>query len=361
MKQLKIKFRGKPKKYDKSNRKKDKPKEIVDKDKLHDKSHDDELYDDTHDDTAYDYKTRKNPPSTHECCDCEQLNINGVVYFIENVMHTSNVSKIYVSHRNCRDRDFKNRIKKFIVKIYMKDYCQQAINEVSALHILDSPRIIELIDYKIEKGVIIMPKYSHDLFDLISECQHKGKQISSSSIQKYFTELIDGLYYMHRNCVVHLDIKPENILLTSDHHVLYIDFGFALCLSVGIDDDNNHINLSKGTPFYAAPEIEYYDNGYDPYKTDIWALGITLYLLLERKRPFNMDFEKDIRKIWNYVTHEDLVFFNRRQRYKDYHKMISHMLEKDPKKRWNIKQVRDENLRINKKYLKIHIDVSDDE
>jgi len=133
-----------------------------------------------------------------------------------------------------------------------------------------------------------------------------------------------------------------------------------LCLSVGADDENNKVTLSKGTPFYAAPEIEYYINGYDPYKTDVWALGITMYLLLERKRPFNMDCEKDIRKIWSSLKDEKLKFFNKNQRYKEYHNMISHMLRKDPKTRWNIKQVREENMRINKKYLRLHIDIEDE-
>jgi serine/threonine protein kinase len=298
--------------------------------------------------------------SQKSCCDCEKLVINDVIYFIENIMHTSNVSKVYIAHKDCKHIEANKRVKKFIIKIYMQEYTQQAINEVSSLHILNSPRIIELIDYKIDKGVIIMPKYSHDLFDLISKCQHKNKKLSSFSIQKYFTELIDGLYYMHKNCVAHLDIKPENILLSNDHHLVYIDFGFALCLSVGVDDENNHINLSKGTPFYAAPEIEYYINGYDPYKTDVWALGITMYLLLERKRPFNMDFEKDIKKIWNSLKHEKLIFFNKNARYKEYHNMISHMLIKDPKKRWNIEQVRNENIKINKKYLCLHIDMDEE-
>lgn len=85
-----------------------------------------------------------------------------------------------------------------------------------------------------------------------------------------------------------------------------------------------------------------------------------MYLLLERKRPFNMDFEKDIKKIWGNLEHEKLVFFNKNSRYREYHNMISHMLRKDPKKRWNIEQVRNENIKINKKYLCLHIDMDEE-
>lgn len=286
------------------------------------------------------------------CCNCEKLIINDITYFIEEKIHTSNVSKIYVAHKNCNDV----HIEKYILKIYMEHQSQQAINEVNALKILKSERIVELIDYKLEKGVIIMPRFSHDLFDLIIECQNKRKKLSLYSIQKYFTELIEGLHYMHSQCVVHLDIKPENILLTNDHHIVYIDFGFSICLTVGMNDENNNIYLSKGTPFYAAPEIEKHNSGYDPYKSDVWALGITLFLLLERRRPFNMDFQRDIKKIWNTLSSESLMFFDKSSQYKEYHNMIRHMLKKNPNKRWGMDKVKEENERINKKYIRIHVE-----
>ena len=164
---------------------------------------------------------------------------------------------------------------------------------------------------------------------------------------------------MHSNYVVHLDIKPENILLTSDHHIVYIDFGFAKANQ----NDYSISRSAKGTPFYAAPELEYPHTGYDTYKSDVWSLGVTMYLLLERRRPFNLDKlqvkgEKvDVEDVWNMIDKEQLSFYNRNEYYKEYHYMLSRMLEKSPKHRWDMNRVKHENDRINKKYIHVRVHV----
>jgi serine/threonine protein kinase len=143
-----------------------------------------------------------------------------------------------------------------------------------------------------------------------------------------------------------MDIKPENIVLTNDHHIVFIDFGFA---KNGGEKSYN----AKGTPFYAAPELKYDEDGFDPYKSDVWSLGMTLYLLLERRRPFNLDKLQQrgetkitAKDVWNFLKQEDLKFYSRNEYYQHYHYLISKMLEKNPKKRWNIFEVKAENDQI---------------
>ena len=282
-----------------------------------------------------------------QCCELESINIGENTYFIESLLHKSNVSKVYIAHKNCKLKI----VQKYAIKIYLSDYSTQAENEYYALKKLQLDGIVKMESFDLKKGIIVMPKYSHDLFDLLSVCQEKQKQLSNSSIRKYFTELIDTLNYMHSKHIVHLDVKPENILLTKSHHPVYIDFGFAMCL----ESNNENIFISKGTPFYAAPEIEFHERGYDPFKCDVWALGMTLYLLLERRRPFKLDLENDTTQIWNRLKEKKLKFYTKNSYYKEYHRMISKMLEKNPKQRWNIQNVKEENDRINKKYLHVRI------
>lgn len=271
-------------------------------------------------------------------------------YYLEKVIQQSNVSKIYLVHtHNTINEEDKNcnNCERYIIKKYYKESVKQAKNEYKILKKLDSEYIIRIIDKDVKNGLLVMNKYSQDMFDLLVSCQTRAKKLSKRSIKKYFTELVDAIFYLHSHNIAHLDIKPENILLTDDHHVLFIDFGFAKVIK-------KKIYKAKGTPFYAAPELCYNEDGFDAFKTDIWALGMTFYLLLERRRPFNLDQLQNeshisISKVWKLIDKEELDFFTKNEIYNDYRYLISKMLEKDPEKRWNIYQIKAENDNLNNK------------
>ena len=297
-------------------------------------------------------------------CTCKNMKIGNKMYFLERTLYKSNVSKIYVAHTHSHSQsnytnNCNNKSKKYVIKKYFSDYKHQAEIEYNILKHLNSKYIISIIDKDLHNGTLVMEKYSHDLFDLLITCQQKQKKLSKHSIKKYFTELIDTFYYMQTKNIVHLDIKPENVLLTSDHHIKVIDFGFSL---INKDGDSTS-KIAKGTPFYAAPELENHTRGYDTFKSDVWSLGVTLYLLLERRRPYNLDKLQtrgksvDIDHVWESIENEKLVFYCRNEFYKEYHYLISHMLEKNPKYRWNITRVKQENDNINKKYMHIKVPV----
>jgi serine/threonine protein kinase len=93
--------------------------------------------------------------------------------------------------------------------------------------------------------------------------------------------LSSGLAHAHLQGIVHLDIKPENILLERDRATVHItDFGMA------IHDSERWSRDSGGTLLYMAPEqIERRSEQYDG-RTDIWAIGVVMYELLTGRRPF---------------------------------------------------------------------------
>lgn len=81
--------------------------------------------------------------------------------------------------------------------------------------------------------------------------------------------------------MVHRDLKPENILLDSERNVRVADFGFG-----NNWHKDRHLTTYCGSPFYAAPEMV---SG-TPYigpETDVWSLGVILYVLVCGRLPFD--------------------------------------------------------------------------
>jgi len=98
--------------------------------------------------------------------------------------------------------------------------------------------------------------------------------------------IADAIAYCHENNVIHRDLKPENILITADGQPVIIDFGLALTKSA---HRVTYANLSSaaGTPEYMAPEQVEGQRG--DQRTDLYALGIMFYELLNGKPPFTGD------------------------------------------------------------------------
>ena len=96
----------------------------------------------------------------------------------------------------------------------------------------------------------------------------------SLSLSRYFVQLINGLEYLHSRGVVHKDIKPGNLLLTSDDIVKITDFGVAEELDQFSQTDLCY--TSQGSPAFQPPEIASYLDSWSGFKVDIWASGVTL-------------------------------------------------------------------------------------
>ncbi len=108
----------------------------------------------------------------------------------------------------------------------------------------------------------------------VAECIAIGRQIAS------------GLECAHGAGIVHRDIKPANVALTENSEVKILDFGLAK-ISDGVDVTKSHTTV--GTAAYMSPEQV--RNEPTDYRSDLWALGVTLYELVTGSRPFQGEYD----------------------------------------------------------------------
>ncbi|ORX50732.1 kinase-like protein [Piromyces finnis] len=114
--------------------------------------------------------------------------------------------------------------------------------------------------------------------------------IDRKIVIKIFKQIVQGLAHIHWNGFIHCDIKPANIFLQEDHHILIGDFGLAKKIvtdSSYFEQEDDEL-MGAGTYLYASPEQLSENRCYDN-KTDIYSLGI---LLFEMLCPFSTGMER---------------------------------------------------------------------
>uniref|UniRef100_A0A8C3AKM7 non-specific serine/threonine protein kinase n=1 Tax=Cyclopterus lumpus TaxID=8103 RepID=A0A8C3AKM7_CYCLU len=106
---------------------------------------------------------------------------------------------------------------------------------------------------------------------------------------RYATDIARGLRFLHSHCVVHLDIKPANVLVSSEDVCKIADFGCSLKLDHGCEVSaiSPHVSHVGGTYTHRAPEL-LKGEGLSP-KADIFSFGITLWQLITREQPYTGD------------------------------------------------------------------------
>lgn len=112
-----------------------------------------------------------------------------------------------------------------------------------------------------------------------------GQCLTEEAARHFMRQLLVGLDYMHRLGVANRDLKLENVLLTYQGSKMVAklsDFGYS--------KHNKHSTARSavGTAGYTAPEVIVGGIAYDAQATDIWSLGVMLYIMIAGKFPFDM-------------------------------------------------------------------------
>jgi non-specific serine/threonine protein kinase/serine/threonine-protein kinase len=114
-------------------------------------------------------------------------------------------------------------------------------------------------------------------------CDHE--RLTVKQRLELFLTVCSAVQYAHQNFVVHRDIKPQNILVTSEGAIRLLDFGIAKLLDPDAEDPSDTIGVVQMmTPEYASPEQLLGQPV--AAASDTWSLGVLLYVLLTGHKPF---------------------------------------------------------------------------
>ena len=117
---------------------------------------------------------------------------------------------------------------------------------------------------------------------------YKNKCFNEIQTKFFIACVILALEYLHKNKIIHHDVKPENLILNTKGYVKLSDFGIAR-----IYRENNSEDIS-GSPGYIAPEILNEEN--HSYTSDYFSLGVVTYEFMKGERPFAGKTRREIRE-----------------------------------------------------------------
>ena len=269
---------------------------------------------------------------------------------IKNSIHDLNFTDYYELQEKVGQGHFGtvNKCKKkssgqiFAVKIINKNELKSADLELirqekNYLRLIMHPNIISLKDYYEDKKCIYLITELYkggDLLTFIENYKKKNNRIPEKTTAKIIRKIAEGIRYLNFFGIVHRDIKPENILFSEENDIKsikIIDLGVCQTLTYG--------EMAKepiGTNGYISPEI--YMHHYYSFNTDIWSLGVILYLLItEGLLPFdneNMDYEIIGKKVLFLKQEYPDIYF--KDKNPELINLLDKMLEKIPNKRMEV-------------------------
>jgi len=147
----------------------------------------------------------------------------------------------------------------------------------------DHPNVVKVLTPREKSGMYLAMEYveGHSLRDEL----RRGVPLSVERALEIARQLCAALSYLHRNGVVHRDVKPENVLLASrDGSVKLLDFGIAF-LEAARRLTWTGLSGTVGTPDYMAPEQTRGRRG--SARSDVYAIGTILYEMLTGRLPYD--------------------------------------------------------------------------
>uniref|UniRef100_T1JMQ7 Serine/threonine-protein kinase ULK3 n=1 Tax=Strigamia maritima TaxID=126957 RepID=T1JMQ7_STRMM len=185
-------------------------------------------------------------------------------YIITEKVGSGSYATVYKAYRNDGKREVV-AVKCVLISSLSKTSVENLLNEISLLKKLKHDNIVEMIDFQWDSEYIMI------IMELSAFIRSR-RSLPEKVVQ-----------FLRNQNICHMDLKPQNILLTSQHHdpVLKLaDFGFAQYLKS--DDDGTCL---RGSPLYMAPEM-LLKQKYDA-KVDLWSVGVILYECLFGRAPYS--------------------------------------------------------------------------
>jgi len=231
-----------------------------------------------------------------------------------------------------QDKDSKRIYASKHIKTRKKEQREKVVEEIAILKKFSNPHIIRFINaFETPSEVILVMEYL-DGGELFERVAADDFNLTESDCCLFMRQICRGVQYLHNHNIVHLDLKPENVVCTQRENatVKIIDFGTAMELEPG-----EQIKSLVGTPEFVAPEVVNYD--FISTGTDMWSLGVICYILLSGYSPFMGDNDTETyNNISNVQFDFDLEEFDSiSENAQDF---ISQLLKKSPRIRLNADQ-----------------------
>eukprot|EP00093_Oithona_nana_P005155 05155.XXX_203725_205300_1 [CDS] Oithona nana genome sequencing. len=176
-----------------------------------------------------------------------------------------------------------------VVKTRKKAVLEMVNEEVSILKNVCHDNILSMIGaYQGGNEVIMVTEYLQggELFEKVASDDY---HLTEMQCVQFMHQICEGVSYLHRKDIVHLDLKPENVVLVlpDSNKIKIIDFGFAKKLN----SDQQIVRVLQGTPEFVPPEIV----NYEPigFPSDTWSIGVVAFVLLTGLSPFLGDSVQD--------------------------------------------------------------------
>ena len=167
-----------------------------------------------------------------------------------------------------------------LVQNYRKKFYREAENLSKLRH----PNIVKVLEVFDENNTTYYAMEYVNGESLDDYIKSKGR-IPEGEVLTQLKDIGEALQYMHDNKMLHLDLKPKNVMRNNDGHLLLIDFGLSKQYNQNGEPESS-TTLGHGTPGYAPIEQENYkQDGTFPATLDIYALGATVYKMLTGSTP----------------------------------------------------------------------------
>ncbi|KAL2341306.1 hypothetical protein Fmac_009246 [Flemingia macrophylla] len=201
--------------------------------------------------------------------------------------------------------------------------------EERILSTLQCPQIVAYkgCDVTSENGVLwfnVFMEYAPH--GTLAEC---GGCMEEAAVGFYTRQILQGLNYLHKNGIVHCDVKGRNVLVT-EHGVKIADLGCARRV-----EEEEFPPVIAGTPAFMAPEVARGEQ--QGFPADVWALGCTVLEMITGKAPwygggdlaaavYRIGFSGEVPEIPSWVSEEGRDFLGK-------------CLKRDPSERWSVEEL----------------------
>ncbi|XP_030020758.2 titin isoform X2 [Manduca sexta] len=214
-----------------------------------------------------------------------------------------------------------------VIRVQDKNKIGYVLREFFTLRKLVNHNVVGVVDaYTATQFVVIVMDYlwGGELLDRIV----RDKHINEADLPPVVKQICNGLAFIHSQNIVHLDLKPENLVFAHPNSLVVklVDFGLSRVLHEG-----SKIKAVYGTREYVAPEIL----TFEPVNlnSDMWSLGVIVYMILSGSLPFNGDTEAELtsKVISAQYHYENPAFRTVSDLVKDF---IDHLLVVNPRRRF---------------------------